>query len=106
MKDRCPLCGCKWKAAALDSVTYSPCVGECGMWYLIEQRKYKRYVGKYVVYWNLNKGYVLSWNLNKGGEDIVHVWDNKPNSLQLLYVGPTLPYDITEDMIKLYLTFQ
>lgn len=91
----CPLCN-----VVLDNVeecedNYPWVRCQCGMLHRIYSGDYKRHIGNYLVRWSL---YPLPEQSRI--YDTRFVWD------ELVWKGHLLPFDVSEDMIKIVLTFQ
>jgi len=95
MSNVCPQCRSEWDSKTLsrEGYTISPCARECGL-FLSPGHNYVSFIGPYTIYW-------YPYVENETGE--CRVWWNRDD---LVYVGANLPFDVSEDMIKLYLTFQ
>lgn len=94
MESLCPLCKTVLDTVYKDLDPWQCC--KCGMHYLPTRSTYKKDVGEYVVIWIVGN-YMQSNSRIYGSSGI-------PNTV-LLWRGSLLPFDVSEDMIKIMLTF-
>lgn len=88
----CPLCNTvKDNVIEEDDFSWARCA-VCLMCYIPNLEYYRRRVGPYWVYWNYRFPYPYSSIWTTNGDDV--------------YNGDPLPIDISEDGLKIVLTFQ
>jgi len=103
MKDKCPICLIEWDDATDNTMyRYILCKGRCGISYIEGRRKYKKCVGKYVVYWDI-ECMERGWD-----DDVVRIYHNirEPYRGERILICGMVPYDVSEDMIRMMLVFQ